>query len=77
MSEHTGVQRACDRVHLCFVYLPACLGARLPGRLPAWAVVEMRTLNSVSGECGTAFEIQLFFILVIEYEVEFLNKEAK
>lgn len=66
MSEHIGVQRACDRVRLCLCTCP-----------PAWAVVEMRTLNDISGECGTAFETQLFFILVIEYEVEFLNEEAK
>lgn len=38
--------------------------------------METWALNDVTGECGTSFEPQLFFILVTEQEVEFLNKEA-
>ena len=37
------------------------------------AIVGMLALNSISGECRTTFESQLFFILVTEYEVEFLK----
>lgn len=55
---------------VCWNPSALCVPERMPAAAWRWVV------NSISGECVTAFESQLFFILVTEYEVKFLSKET-